>query len=337
VPEYGYLHMGRVTGYNIETGGYMLDSVSLAHTSKWGPISSCVPGLRKGDRVVLGATGTSRDNLVIIAKLGADFPQIDDVAGLLDALQAKADATAIDQLSNWSTALEGRIGDLESGETAADGRLDSLESRATAVEGRATAVEGRATSLEGRATALETIEAARPYNQGDRDLYGTLIESITRHTATSTATLANGVANLQVSYANRAFNFASLRAVVTTAGTGAGSAVAAVYVGTSRATMILHVTQAILLNALGEQLALFSGGGQAFSGFPFMALGILGSGYTVSPQIAASPAPAHAHVLNPTGQLSSVTKAIGAWPGSIDLTDGTWAASSNRAWMGLVA
>lgn len=148
MPDYGYLHLGRVTGYDLDSGGYMLDSISLARTSKWGPVPSCVPGLRKGDRVVLGATGTSRDNLIIIAKVGADFPEIDDVAGLLEALHSKADATAIDQLANWSTALEGRIGVLETGATTANGRI-------TAVEGRATALEGRATSLESRATALE--------------------------------------------------------------------------------------------------------------------------------------------------------------------------------------
>lgn len=335
MPEYGYLHMGRITGYDLASGGFMLDSVGLARTSKWGPVPSCVPGLRKGDRVVLGATGTSRDNLVIIAKVGADFAEISDIDGLLDALHSKADAVAIDQLANWSTALESRIGVLEAGESAADGRLDSLETRTTAVEGRATALEGRATTVEGRATALEAISAARSYNQGDRDLYGTLIETVTRYTATSAIGLSNGVANLQMSYSNRAFNFATLRAIVTTAGTGAGSAVAAVYVGTSRASMILHVTQAIPLAALGEQQAPFSGGGQAFNGFPYMALGILVSGYTVAPQIAATVSPAHSHVLNPAGQLSSVTKTLGGWPATIDLTDGTWITSPNRAWMGL--
>lgn len=175
MPEYGYLHMGRITGYDIETGGYLLDSVGLARTSKWGPTPSCVPGLRKGDRVVLGATGTSRDNLIIIAKVGADFPEIDDVAGLLDALHSKADATAIDQLANWSTALEGRIGTLETGATTANGRI-------TAVEGRATALEGRATSLESRTTALENkpVSGGGWYVAEDYQCPGTALQECDR-------------------------------------------------------------------------------------------------------------------------------------------------------------
>lgn len=342
MPDYGYLQRGRITGYDINTGGYFLDSVGLARTSKWGPTPSCVPGLRKGDRVILGATGTSRDDLIILARVADDFPEISDIAGLLEALHSKADAVAVDQLANWSTALQGRIGTLETGATTANGRITAVEGRATSLEGRATSLEGRATSLEsrataveGRATALEAIEAVRPYNRGDQDTYGHLIESAPRHSATSAVTLANGVANLQLSYSNRAFDFASLRAVVTTAATGAGSAVAAVYVGTSRASLILHVTQAIILTSLGEQLSIFSGGGHAFNGFPYMALGILGSGYTAAPQIAATPTVAHSQVLNPAGQLTSVTKTIAVWPANIDLTDGTWASSTNRAWMAL--
>jgi hypothetical protein len=150
MPDYGYLHMGRVTGYDLDSGGYMLDSVSLARTLKWGPVPSCVPGLRKGDRVVLGATGTSRDNLIIIAKVGADFPQIDDVAGLLDALHSKADAVAIDQLANWSTALEGRIGALETGAGGLDTRLDAAEADIDALQADSVSQDARLDVLEAK-------------------------------------------------------------------------------------------------------------------------------------------------------------------------------------------
>lgn len=148
MPEYGYLHMGRITGYDSDSGGFMLDSVGLARTSKWGPIPSCVPGLRKGDRVVLGATGTSRDNLVIIAKVGAEFAEISDIDGLLDALHSKADAVAIDQLANWSTALEGRIGVLETGAGGTDTRLDAAEADIDALQADSVSQGARLDALE---------------------------------------------------------------------------------------------------------------------------------------------------------------------------------------------
>jgi hypothetical protein len=156
MPEYGYLHMGRITGIDADSGGYLLDSVGLARTSKWGPVPSCVPGLRKGDRVVLGATGTSRDNLIIIAKVGAEFADIADIAGLLDALHSKADVVAIDQLANWSTALESRIAGLETGAGGLDARLDAAEADIDATEADVDALQADSVAQAARLTALET-------------------------------------------------------------------------------------------------------------------------------------------------------------------------------------
>jgi hypothetical protein len=150
MPDYGYLHMGRVTGYDLDSGGYLLDSVGLARTMKWGPTPSCVPGLRKNDRVVLGATGTSRDNLIIIAKVGAEFAEISDIDGLLDALHSKADVVAVDQLANWSTALEGRIDVLETGASGLDARLDVAEADIDALQADSVSQDARLDTLEGK-------------------------------------------------------------------------------------------------------------------------------------------------------------------------------------------
>lgn len=87
--SYGYLHLAKIINYDVIKGGYYLESVALARTSKWGPCPSLTPGLQPGDRVVLGATGTSRDNLIILGKVGADFPDISDIPGLLDQLNAR--------------------------------------------------------------------------------------------------------------------------------------------------------------------------------------------------------------------------------------------------------
>lgn len=67
--DYGYLHLGRVLEYDATRNAYNLESVGLARTAKWSSVPSCVPDLRKGDRVILGAKGTSRDDLVILGRL----------------------------------------------------------------------------------------------------------------------------------------------------------------------------------------------------------------------------------------------------------------------------
>jgi hypothetical protein len=146
--DYGYLHLGRVLKQDDATGGYMLESVGLASTSKWGPTPSCVPGLAKGDRVILGATGASRDNLVVIAKVGADFVGIDDIDGLVTALFNKADRAQFETLAEFVDDLSGAIG-------AGGVRLDNLESAMTLVQGVNTSQESEITALTTRVTAVE--------------------------------------------------------------------------------------------------------------------------------------------------------------------------------------
>lgn len=124
---YGYLHRGRIISVDEVTGGFNLQSVGLARTSRWGPVPSAVPGLDVGDRVILGATGTSRDDLVIIAKVGADFPAIGDIPGLTAALAGKADDSEITAINGTLDDYGDLLSDLASADTALDGRLDILE------------------------------------------------------------------------------------------------------------------------------------------------------------------------------------------------------------------
>jgi len=131
---YGYLHLGRITSFDAASGGFNLQSVGLARTSRWGPVSSAVPGLLVNDRVVLGATGTSRDELVIIAKVGATFPGIPDIPGLTAALAGKADDTeiatilaSIEDLSDDLTALESTVSAHTTALADDETRLDALE------------------------------------------------------------------------------------------------------------------------------------------------------------------------------------------------------------------
>jgi hypothetical protein len=108
MPSYGYAYTGRVLNYDSARQGYYLESVALAPDSRWGPVPSCVPGLIKGDRVVMVSTGTSRDDLIIVAKVGADFPDIGSIPGLQAALDAKLDDFQLDQASGVAALDAGR-------------------------------------------------------------------------------------------------------------------------------------------------------------------------------------------------------------------------------------
>lgn len=148
MPEYGYLHLGRILKQDPVTGGYEVESVPLARTSKWGPVASCVPGLRKGDRVILAAAGTSRDVLTIIGKVGATMPEVADVTGLLAALHSKASAVDVDVLRDRLDAagldlatLDGRMDAVEAVNATQGADIDDLQDADAALDTRVDALE----------------------------------------------------------------------------------------------------------------------------------------------------------------------------------------------------
>jgi hypothetical protein len=156
--DYGYLHTARVINQDAASGGWFVQSVALARDRKWGPIPSCVAGLAPGDKVVLAATGTTRDNLLILGAFDPRYPDIGDIPGLQAALDLKADQSALDA---FEVATEADLAALVAANGVQDGRLTTVEGRATSLEGRATLLEGRATTLESRATAIEGVNTTQ--------------------------------------------------------------------------------------------------------------------------------------------------------------------------------
>lgn len=331
--DYGYLHTGTVLGIDEVAGTYYVENVAIARNKKLGPYASCIPNLRKGDRIVLGATGTSRDVLTIIGKIGATAPDVADVVGLLDALFSKA--------SDVDLALvRSRVGDIEAILDPLGVTLADLGARLTIVEDgiadhalALAALDDRSTALETRATDLEAVALERPYNRGDQDLHGDLIATVPRYAGTSQVVLPDGVACLYRTYANRVFNYGSFRASVAVAGTGPGTTTCSIYVGTSPSSLILYSTLGIGLATLGEAVTYLSG--VTFAGFPHMALGLRASGYTVYPQVACTPTVPHSSLLSPTTEYTAAAKTVASWPSTINLSDGTWSPASAKLWLAL--
>lgn len=170
--DYGFLHTARVVSQDVASGGWYVQSVSLARDRRWGPIPSCVAGLQAGDKVVLGATGTTRDNLLIVAALDPRYPDIGDIPGLQAALDLKATVADLDAFEAATslnflvvnnknneqdgrlTTAEGDIAALEAADIALDGRLDTAESTLTSHGTRLTTAEGNITALQARKTKV---------------------------------------------------------------------------------------------------------------------------------------------------------------------------------------
>lgn len=143
-PAYGYLHSARVHSVDEVTGAVYLLGLSLAPTSRWGPVASCVFGLQPGDRVVAATLGLSRDNLIIVGKVGDRLPDIGDIPGLVEALDGKADDSQI-------TAINGELDDHED-------RLDGLDS---AVAANTAAIATKvSTSVVGQPDGVASLDAS---------------------------------------------------------------------------------------------------------------------------------------------------------------------------------
>lgn len=133
-PAYGYLHSATVHSLDEVTGAVYLQNVPLAPTSRWGPVATCVFGLQPGDRVVTASLGTSRDNLMVIGKVGDRLPDIGDIPGLalalaeldgrLDVVEPIVAANTAAITAN-TTAIAGKVSTSTVGQPNGVGSLDA--------------------------------------------------------------------------------------------------------------------------------------------------------------------------------------------------------------------
>lgn len=335
---YGYLHRGRIISVDEDSGGFVLQSIGLARTSRWGPVQSTVPGLAVGDQAILGATGTSRDDLVIIAKVGADFPEIGDIPGLVAALAGKADdseITALDGRLDTAEAelvtLDGRLDTAEGALVALDGRLDTAEAELVIQDGRLDTAEGTLVTLDSRVDSLELSSSVM-----DRDLYGDVLANMPRHSVVNSLTLANGTLNVIRLFCRSAFTATFIRMVTGVAGV-AGTGNIALYAGTATNALSQVRSGTISLGGPGRVTHTLSST-YAIAANTHLAIALLPLSYTTQPQVGGRSGIVSSTMLNPTGALfTSVTKgSVASLPATIDLTDGSWtSAVTSVPWIAL--
>lgn len=159
---YGVAHIGRVERLDASSGGYYLSGIALARTSLWGPVPSCVGKLEQGDKVVCVATGSSRDNLTIISRIGGDLPpDIGEIPDLQAALDAKADDSEITVINGALTVLDDRVDDLEAGGGDHEARLDAAELTIADHETRLDTIEPALAGVPGQiSAAVDTASGA---------------------------------------------------------------------------------------------------------------------------------------------------------------------------------
>lgn len=343
--DYGYLHIGRVLGQDETSGGYYLESVALARDRKFGPCMSCVAGLQPGDKVVLAATGASRDSLIILGMLDPRYPDLADIPGLTAALAAKADVTALEALEG-ATNLEFQAVNDKNDEQ--DGRLTAAEDVNTTQDSRLTAVEGVNTTQNTRLTTAEgtlTTHAGQISNlinwspvfqaAHEFDVYSDLISSYPRGQGlTNTRLLVNGAVYLWRTRVRVGMNISRLRLVCTNAGVGAGLVTAGLFTSTTAAGPYAQVgTGTNTLTATGVQAFNFASAVPVNQGTYVVLLFWVNSGYTTPPRIGT---PQNAALL--AGSLNPAivwgTKVgVGAMPASVTITDGTWTPEVSTWWI----
>lgn len=328
---YGYLHRGRVTSFDAVTGGFNLESVGLARTSRWGPVPSAVPGIEVGDRVILGSAGTSRDDLVILAKVGADFPGIGDIPGLQAALDAKADDSEITVINGTLADINGdidtivdQLADIDDELTSISGTLAAHTLTLADHETRLDTAEPTIATQTSRTSALEISSSVM-----DRDLYTDAIASMRRMEAANGIALVNSTLYVTRLYSRRALTAAAIRMVTAVAGT-VGTCAIGLYAGSGQANNNFSLVRSgsITLTTLGRVTHNLSSSYAIPDGTNLL-VALLPVSYSVAPQIGGKTGVVHSSMLNASAATnSSVSKAgVGSLPATIDLTDGSWTTS----------
>lgn len=325
-PAYGYLHTARVHSLDPVTGAVFLQGLSLARTSRWGPVATCVFGLQPGDQVVAASLGTSRDILMVIGKVGDRLPDIGDIPGLVAALAAKADDTEI-------TAINGTL----------DEHADVLDEHATTLGTHTTTLGAHATTLGAHATELvaldgrlDTAEATDLNHAGrltnieangwihDRDVYTDALSSMPRQSVVNAIPLTNGTIYATRVFGRRAMTLLAIRMATAVAGVG-GTATVGLYAGSAVTSLAQVKAGAISLTTLGRVTYTFASSYVSADQTQFV-IALLPLAYSTAPQMGGRSGIVHSTLLNPASNLyTSVTKAgQTVLPASIDLMDGSW-------------
>lgn len=268
--EYGILHPARVVSIDAASGGCILRAVSLARGSRWGPVPT-LAAVRPGDQVIVGALGTSRDALVVLGRVGGPLPPgIGDIAGLAEALAAKADVSALGELAE-------DVDELDSAMSSFDERIAALESAVSAVV-------------------------------PDAALYGDLLASVPRYASTSPGPLADSTAVMSMSRADAETTFSQVRLSCATAGDAGESpnVQVGVYAGLDRSALplVASASAPMLLSVSGvRQVSL--GSSRTVQAGEFVAVAVIATGYTAAPTLGATPTTVHAALLGGLGVTTS--------------------------------
>jgi hypothetical protein len=355
MPAYGYAYIGRVLNYDAARRGYYVESVALAPNSRWGPVPSCVPGLVKGDRVVMVSTGTSRDNLVIVAQIGANFPNIGSIPGLQAALDAKLDDSQLDAASGVAALDSGRkiayarlptgtvANTVAAGDDArmTDARTPTVHHTTHSTGGTdpiAPADIGAATAA-GLTTANSNISGLTGREEFDGQkffrLYGDAVTTMPRYMAgAASASLSSGNAYAFTLCSSKSITMLNAHMSVLT---GAGATlVASVYQGTTPgSSMALVATGPTMTVVSGNDPLQCGPGPGAFTvaaGFVVVMLQIVSSSITLGGSAALD-----ASMLNGAGNMRvAASKALtGSPPSTINTADGTWSYFTSMPWVAL--
>lgn len=330
MPSYGALNRAKVIGLDATTGGYYLEIVSLAAGRRWGPVPSMVPGLAVGDRVVVGQMGTSRDDVLIVGRIPAQFPDIGEIPGLQAALDGKADDSEV-------ATINGR---LTTAETAISGQGSRLTTAESNIGANTDAIGTNSASITSQGARITTLEGAYRSAGDDFELYGDVVSTVPRHAAIANVQLTSGTMLIARLRLRSSPSIRVLKVCVAgTLATGAGSVEAALYIGTVTSNLILSSTNGVpLITTAGVKSVAFGATPIDIpADYVHMALALKTSGFTTAPSFMCT-AGSSASLLNEgTGVTVASKTGVINWPTSISLIDGTWSNANIKPWISLTA
>jgi hypothetical protein len=188
----GYVYNGKVMEVTPE-GPLVQVPLLGGEASLFGPLPTSAPSLEVGERVIVGAMGSSANLLHVLDRAVGRWPNVGEVEGLtgeFDTLAARATA-----LEGRATTVEGRATALESRATAIEGVNTTQNNRMTTIEGVNTTQDGRLTAVENRATAIEGVNTTQNTNIGTNTTAITTLRADTAGKVTTKGDLLVGTAS----------------------------------------------------------------------------------------------------------------------------------------------
>lgn len=165
------IYPGRVA--QLDPAGPLVLVPQLGQGVLWGPLSDMSsPPVQEGDQVAVANMGAARDQLVILGRLTGRVPELDEIPGLaqkLDAYDTRLEAVELDNETDGMVLTDhgNRLQLVESTNGQQNTRLTNVEGTANGAASSAAAASGAAAAASTAVDTLRADTAGKATTKGD--------------------------------------------------------------------------------------------------------------------------------------------------------------------------